>query len=78
MRDGADYLTIVEYDTKRMTTCPVRAVEQLSSRNCTGLELDARVPFPEDLPTAQHGNNHNGEDAHISTIHDKGARCARA
>ena len=23
MRDGADYLMTVEYDTKRMTTCPV-------------------------------------------------------
>ena len=28
MRDGADYLMTKEYDTKRMTTCPVRAVEQ--------------------------------------------------
>ena len=28
MRDGADHLMTVEYDTKRMTTCPVRALEQ--------------------------------------------------
>ena len=28
IRDGADYLMTVEYDTKRMTTCPIRAVEQ--------------------------------------------------
>ena len=28
MRDGADHLMTVEYDTKRMTICPVRAVEQ--------------------------------------------------
>ena len=28
MRDGDDHLTTVEYDTKRMTTCPIRAVEQ--------------------------------------------------
>ena len=28
MRDGADHLMTVEYDTKRMTTCPIRAVEQ--------------------------------------------------
>ena len=28
MRSGADHLMAVEYDTKRMTTCPVRAVEQ--------------------------------------------------
>ena len=28
MRDGADHLVTVEYDTKRMTTCPIRAVEQ--------------------------------------------------
>ena len=28
MRDGADHLMTVEYDTKRMTTRPIRAVEQ--------------------------------------------------
>ena len=28
MRDGADHLMTVEYDTKRMTTCSIRAVEQ--------------------------------------------------
>ena len=28
MRDGADHLMAVEYDTKRMTTCSIRAVEQ--------------------------------------------------
>ena len=28
MRGGADHLMTVEYDTKRMTTCPVRVVEQ--------------------------------------------------
>ena len=28
MRDGADHLMTVEYDTKRMITCPVGAVEQ--------------------------------------------------
>ena len=28
MRDGANHLMTVEYDTKRMTTCPIRAVEQ--------------------------------------------------
>ena len=28
MRDDADHFMTVEYDTKRMTTCPVRAVEQ--------------------------------------------------
>ena len=27
MRDGADHLITVEYDTKRITTCPIRAVE---------------------------------------------------
>ena len=27
MRDGTDHLMTVEYDTKRVTTCPVRAVE---------------------------------------------------
>ena len=27
MLDGADYLMTIEYDTKRMTTCPIRAVE---------------------------------------------------
>ena len=28
MRDGADHLMTVEYDTKHMTTCPIRAIEQ--------------------------------------------------
>ena len=28
MRDATDHLMTVEYDTKRMTTCPVRVVEQ--------------------------------------------------
>ena len=28
MRDGADHLMTVEYDTNRMITCPIRAVEQ--------------------------------------------------
>ena len=28
MRDGADHLMTVEYDTKRMPTCPIRAAEQ--------------------------------------------------
>ena len=28
MRDGTDHLMTVEYDTRRMTTCPIRAVEQ--------------------------------------------------
>ena len=28
MRDGVDHLMTVEYDTKRMTTRPIRAVEQ--------------------------------------------------
>ena len=28
MRDGADHLMTVEQDTKPMTTCPIRAVEQ--------------------------------------------------
>ena len=28
MRDGADHLMTVESDTKRLTTCPIRAVEQ--------------------------------------------------
>ena len=28
MRDGADHLMTVEYDIKRMTTCPIRAIEQ--------------------------------------------------
>ena len=28
MRDGTDHLMTIEYETKRMTTCPIRAVEQ--------------------------------------------------
>ena len=36
MRDGADHLMTVEYDTKRMITCPVRAIEQ---NNAVGTAL---------------------------------------
>ena len=58
MRDGADHLMTVKHDTKRMTTCSVKAVEQLSSWNYAGLEHDGRVPFPDDLPTTKHGNTY--------------------
>ena len=64
MRVGANRLMTVEYNTKRMTICCVRAVEQLSSRGCPGLEHDARVSLCVVLPTAKHGNTHQGEDAH--------------
>ena len=37
------------------------------SRNCAGLEHDARVPLSEDLTTAKHGSTHKGENAHIRT-----------
>ena len=36
MRDGADHLMTVEYGTKRIITCPVRAIEQY---NAVGIEL---------------------------------------
>ena len=41
MRDGADHLMTVEYDTKRMTTCPVRAVAQYIAEGIA-LEVHAR------------------------------------
>ena len=55
MRDGTEHLMTVEYDTKRMTTCSVRVVEQYIA---VGMERDGRVPFSEDLLTAKHGNTH--------------------
>ena len=38
MRDGADYFMTVEYDTKRMTTCLIRAVEQYIAAVGTALD----------------------------------------
>ena len=56
MRDGADHLMTVEYDAKRMTTCPIRAVEQYIA---VGTALDWNMTqgcfFSEDLTTAKHG-----------------------
>ena len=49
MRDDEDYPMTVENDTKCMATCLIRAV-------CAKLEHDGGLPFPEDLPTAEHGN----------------------
>ena len=47
----ADHLMTIEYGTKRMTTCmshkSSRALHY--SRDCAGLEHDARVPLSEDL-----------------------------
>ena len=56
MRDGADHLMTVEYDTKRMTTCPIRAVEQyIAVGIALGWNMTPGYLFPEDLTTAKHG-----------------------
>ena len=57
MRDGADHLMTVEYDTKRMTTCPIRAVEQyIAVGTALGWNMTQGYIFSEDLTTAKHGN----------------------
>ena len=56
MPDGADHLMTVEYDTKRMTTCPTRAVEQyIAVGTALGWNMTQGYLFSEDLTTAKHG-----------------------
>ena len=56
MRDGADHPMKVEYDTKRMTTCPIRAVEQyIAVGTALGWNMTQEYFFSEDLTTAKHG-----------------------
>ena len=46
-RRGADHLMTVEYDTKRMTTCPIRAVEQyIAVGTALGWIMTQRYLFP--------------------------------
>ena len=59
-RDGSDHPMTVEYDKTCVTIFPIKAV---SAR----LEHDGSVAFPEDLPAAEHGDTHYGENPHIST-----------
>ena len=50
IRDGADHLTIVEYITKRMTRCPVRAVEQyIGIGTALGWDMTQGYLFPRSL-----------------------------
>ena len=47
MRNGADHLVTVEYDTKRMTTCPIRAVEQyITPGTALGWNMTQGYLFP--------------------------------
>ena len=47
MRDGADHLMAVEYDTKRMTTCPIREVEQyIAVGTALGWNMTQAYLFP--------------------------------
>ena len=47
MRDGVDHLMTVEYNTKRMTTCPIRAVEQyIAVGTALGWNMTQRYLFP--------------------------------
>ena len=47
MRDGADHLMTVEYDSTRMTTCPVRAVEQyIAVGTALGWKMTQGYLFP--------------------------------
>ena len=47
IRDSADHLMTVEYDTKRMTTCPVRAFEQyIAIGTALGWNMTQGYHFP--------------------------------
>ena len=47
MRDGADHLMTVEYDTKRMTTCFIKAVEQyIAGGTALGWNMTQGYLFP--------------------------------
>ena len=47
MRDGTDHLKTVEYDTKRMTTCPIRGVEQyIAAGTALGWNMTQGYLFP--------------------------------
>ena len=47
MRDGADPLMTVEYGTRRMTTCPIRAVEQyIAMGTALGWNMTQGYLFP--------------------------------
>ena len=50
MRDGADHLMTVEYDTTRTTTCPIRAVEQyIAVGTALGWKMTQGYLFPRIL-----------------------------
>ena len=66
MRDGADHLMSIEYDTKRMTTCPVRTIEQYitvgTALGCNMMEgyLFPRISRRPNTGTSIRGNNERG------------------
>ena len=56
MRDGADHLMTVEYDTKCMTTCPIRAVEQyITVGTALGWNMTQGYLFPRISPRPNTG-----------------------
>ena len=56
MRDGAHDSRVRHKAYDHMPHKSSRAVHR--SRDCAGLEHDARVPLSEDLTTAKHGSTH--------------------
>ena len=78
MRDGADHLMTVEYDTKRMTTCPIKAGEQyIVVGTALGWNMTQGYLFPRISRRPNTGAPIKGGDAHISTRYDKGAQSRR-
>ena len=81
MRDGADHLMTVEYDTKRMTTSPTRrAVEQyIAVGTALGWNMTQGYLFPRISRRPNTGAPIRGKiPTHISTRYDKGAQSTRA
>ena len=80
MRDGADHVTIVEHDTKRMATRPIRAVEQyiaagtalgtFSRRLNTGTPIRGKTPISaSDMTKALKGHALNTGERTAFTMH---------
>ena len=78
-RDVADHLVTVEDDTKRVTTCSVRVVEQYIA---VAIALDWNMTQGYLLPRISRrpntGTLTRGKIAHIGTRYNKGAKSARA
>ena len=79
MRDGADHLMTVEYGTKRMTTCPIRAVEQyIAVGTALGWNMTQGYLFPRISRRPNTGAPIRGKPPISAKGYDKGAQSTRA